>query len=167
MSRKGGADWTTDRTKTHSLFHFLAYSLTLFLLPYSNLMCGTIIFAYLGSKQRSFFLALNTTQSGCGWGKGGAIPWPLTSIRPPQRLGLPLFILARIFSLPFSTWYHGDSSFPLWGGLPCLTCPWENHILSACLPPTKAPQPILPYFTCFIRFSLILSLYFSLSCTHK
>lgn len=161
MSRKGGADWTTDRTKTHSLFYFLAYSL---LLPYSNLMCGTIIFAYLGSKQRSFFLALNTTQSGCGWGKGGAIPWPLTSIRPPQRLGLPLFILARIFSLPFSTWYHGDSSFPVWGGLPCLTCPWENHIVSACLPTNKSPSS--PSYPFLLALFILVSFYLFISLSH-
>lgn len=28
------------------------------LIPHSNLMCGTILFAYLGSVERSFFLAL-------------------------------------------------------------------------------------------------------------
>lgn len=60
----------------HTLSFTFSLTPSLILLPYSNLMCGTIIFAYLGSKQRSFFLALNTTQMGVDEEKGEPYPGP-------------------------------------------------------------------------------------------
>lgn len=81
------------------------------LIPHSNLMCGTILFAYLGSVERSFFLAIPRHKMGVD-GKQGNQTFDLylatsTSWVTSFHSALDFFF----FSLFFYT-VHSNSSFP-------------------------------------------------------
>lgn len=82
------------------------------LIPRSNLMCGTILFAYLGSEERSFFLTLPRHKIGVDGGERGNQTPELylatsTSWVTSFHSALDFFLLLLYFYL-----VHRNSSFP-------------------------------------------------------
>lgn len=146
MSRRVGADWTADRTKTHSFFHLLAHSLPLAFSFLTVTLCVAPLCLLILALSRGVS-SLHSTQHKVGVdGEKASDFYQATS-----EAWVTSFHSGLNFSPPF---FFPMVPWRLWPpSVGCLNCPWGDHILSACLPSTTELMniPISPSYCVWLH----------------